>query len=262
MFDTHTHLNDEAFAGHVDEYIQSAKEVHVDEMAIVGVDAASNAKSLELSATYDGLYSVVGWHPTELSTYDEVLLEEQLAAPKVIGLGEIGLDYYWMDSSREEQLHYLERQIDIAKAYNLPIIFHTRSKQVDGDEAYQDLYQVLKVKHVHNGIIHSFNGNTLWAQRFEDLGLNISFSGVLTFKNAKATQEAAKVLRKETLLVETDAPYLAPVPYRGKQNEPAFVVKTVEKLAELCEVPFLEMAKQTTYNAHRLFGLEDKHEAY
>lgn len=261
IFDTHTHLNDEAFVNNVDYYIEKAIEMSVKEMAVVGVNTKSNQQSLDLSSKYQGLYSIIGYHPTDIKEYNketEQLLIEQLQQPKVVALGEIGLDYYWMEDEPSYQQEILRRQLAIARSLKLPVSFHTRSKDINDDQAYQDLYQVLKEENITEigGIIHSFNGDTEWAKRFEDLGLYISFSGVLTFKNAKATQEAIKVINPKQILVETDAPYLAPVPKRGKQNEPAYTYYVIQKVAELLEITEEQAASLTTQNAHRLFSLE------
>lgn len=260
IFDTHTHLNDDAFYGDEKKYIDNAHELGVKEMAIIGVNKESNRRSLELSEKYTGLYSIIGYHPTEIKEYNENTekeLIEQLQRDNVLGLGEVGLDYYWMEDEPKIQKQILRRQLAIARELNLPVSFHTRSKTVQDDMAYQDLYPILKEEKVYEngGIIHSFNGDVTWAKKFEDLGMHLSFSGVVTFNSAKQTQEAVKSISKECILVETDAPYLAPVPKRGGQNEPAYTYYVVKKLAELLELRDLEVADLTTRNAHRLFKL-------
>lgn len=259
IFDTHTHLNDDVFIGREAEEIQKAHEMGVDEMAVVGCDTKGNERSLQLSQQFDEVYSIIGYHPTSIHEYNqqsEQLLEEQLTQPKVIALGEIGLDFYWMTASVEEQLSILKRQLAIARHLHLPVSIHTRSKEVSGTEAYEMIYQVLKENPVP-GIIHSFNGNSEWMKKFIDLGMMISLSGVVTFKNAKVTQEAAKEIPLDSLLLETDAPYLAPVPMRGKANIPAYTRYTAEFVANLKEISLEELAKQTTDNAHRLFRIGD-----
>lgn len=258
IFDTHTHLNDEAFADKVAEKIQSAHQLGVDEMAIVGCDVESNKKSIELSQQYDELYSIIGIHPTEIKGYNQVVendLQEQLTLKKVVALGEIGLDYYWMEDEPKEQERILRRQMAIAREMKMPVSIHTRSKDLHDTTAYEDMYRILKEEKVP-GIIHSFNGNTEWMKRFVDLGMMVSFSGVVTFKNAKEVQQAAKEVPSDFYLVETDAPYLAPVPFRGQQNEPGYTRYVVEKLVELRDEPLEVIAAQTTRNAHRLFGIE------
>ncbi|MHC5269439.1 TatD family hydrolase [Enterococcus sp. LJL98] len=253
IFDSHTHLNAQQFQDEIPEIIQRAKEMAVTEMAVVGFDTPTIEKSLALSQAYDFIYSIIGWHPTEAGSYTpaiEKTLQEQLTQPKVVALGEIGLDYYWMEDPKDVQARVFSRQIAIAKEMNLPISIHTR-------DAMADTYQLLKENKIHaiGGIMHSFSGDEEWAKRFLDLGMHLSFSGVVTFKKALDVQAAAKMVPFDRLLVETDAPYLAPVPYRGKRNEPGYTRFVVEKIAELRGQSFEEVAQQTTKNAHELFGI-------
>lgn len=255
IFDSHTHLNAEQFNDDIPETIERAKELGVTKMAVVGFDTPTIEKSLQLSHYYSNIYSIIGWHPTEAGSYTkdiEKKLQEQLTMPKVVALGEIGLDYYWMEDPKEVQAEVFRRQIAIAKEMNLPISIHTR-------EALADTYQILKEEDIRDigGIMHSFSGDFEWAKRFLDLGMHISFSGVVTFKKAQDVQEAATHVPLDRLLVETDAPYLAPVPYRGKRNEPGYTRYTVEKIAELRNLPIEEVALQTWKNAHRLFRIAE-----
>ncbi|EOH94880.1 TatD family hydrolase [Enterococcus pallens] len=253
LFDSHTHLNAEQFKDEIPETVERAKELGVTEMAVVGFETPTIEKSLELSQTYQGIYSIIGWHPTEAGSYTKAVEEkliQQLTLPKVVALGEIGLDYHWMEDPKDVQDIVFRRQIAIAKEMKLPISIHTR-------EALEDTYKVLKEEDIRSigGIMHSFSGDDEWAKRFLDLGMHVSFSGVVTFKNAPEVQAAAKVVPLDKLLVETDAPYLAPMPYRGKRNEPGYTRYVAEKIAELREMPFTEIAQQTTENAHRLFRI-------
>ena len=255
IFDSHTHLNAEQFNDDIPETIERAKELGVTKMAVVGFDTPTIEKSLQLSHDYSNIYSIIGWHPTEAGSYTkdvEKKLQEQLTMPKVVALGEIGLDYYWMEDPKEVQAEVFRRQIAITKEMNLPISIHTR-------EALADTYQILKEEDIRDigGIMHSFSGDFEWAKRFLDLGMHISFSGVVTFKKAQDVQEAATHVPLDRLLVETDAPYLAPVPYRGKRNEPGYTRYTVEKIAELRNLPVEEVALQTWKNAHRLFRIAE-----
>ncbi|MFV0560120.1 MAG: TatD family hydrolase [Enterococcus sp.] len=255
IFDSHTHLNAEQFNEDIPETIAHARELGVTKMAVVGFDTPTIEKTLQLSQEYDSIYSIIGWHPTEAGSYTkeiETRLQEQLTLPKVVALGEIGLDYYWMEDPKEVQDKVFRRQIAIAKEMNLPISIHTR-------DALEDTYKILKEENVQDigGIMHSFSGEYEWAQRFMDLGMHISFSGVVTFKKALDVQDAAKKVPLERMLVETDAPYLAPVPFRGKRNEPGYTRYTVEKIAELRGIAFEEVAQQTWENAHRLFRITE-----
>ncbi|EOT30750.1 TatD family hydrolase [Enterococcus saccharolyticus] len=254
IFDSHTHLNAAQFNEDIPETIARANELGVTEMAVVGFDYPTIEKSLQLSQTYPDIYSIIGWHPTEAGSYTkeaEEFLQARLSQRKVVALGEIGLDYYWMEDPKDVQEKVFRRQIAIAKEHQLPISIHTR-------DAIEDTYRILKEADIRDigGIMHSFSGDDEWAKKFLDLGMHISFSGVVTFKKALEVQAAAKIVPFDRLLVETDAPYLAPVPYRGKRNEPGYTRYVVEKIAELREVTFEEVARQTTINAHRLFRIE------
>jgi TatD DNase family protein len=253
IFDSHTHLNAEQFNEDIPETIERAKELGVTEMAVVGFDTPTIEKSLALSKDYSCIHSIIGWHPTEAGSYTSTIektLQQQLTAPEVVALGEIGLDYHWMEDPKEVQARVFRRQIAVAKEMKLPISIHTR-------EALADTYQILKEEDIRDigGIMHSFSGDPEWMKRFLDLGMHISLSGVVTFKKASDVQEVAKEVPLDRLLVETDAPYLAPVPYRGKRNEPGYTRYVVEKIAELRNLPMSEIAEQTTKNAHRLFRL-------
>lgn len=253
IFDSHTHLNVEQFEEDLDETIQRALEQGVSEMAVVGFDHPTIEKSLELSHTYDMIHSIIGWHPTEAGSYTpdvEQKIQRLLSTPKVVALGEIGLDYHWMEDPKDVQEKVFRRQLAISREMNLPFSIHTR-------EALEDTYRILKEENVHltGGIMHSFSGDVEWMKKFLDLGLHISLSGVLTFKKSLELQEVAKEVPLDWLLVETDAPYLAPVPFRGKRNEPAYTRYVVEKIAELRERSLSDIANATTKNAHRLFRL-------
>lgn len=258
IFDTHTHLNVQQFENDTEEVLAKAKELGVSEMAVVGFDHDTIEKSLALKDNYEHIYSIIGWHPTEAGSYNqevEAYLQERLVLPKVVALGEIGLDYYWMEDPKDVQEKVFRRQIAIAREMNLPISVHTR-------DAIEDTYEILKSENIQNvgGIMHSFSGDEEWAQRFLDLGMHLSFSGVVTFKKALDVQAAAKIVPLDKLLVETDAPYLAPVPYRGKRNEPGYTRYVVEKVAELREMSVEDVASQTRRNAFRLFGLGEHEE--
>lgn len=255
LFDTHTHLNAKQFEQEVPEVVQRARENDVGRMAVVGFDTPTIKRSLEQNETYDEVYSIIGWHPTEAGSYTDAIEEtliQQLQLPKVIAMGEMGLDYYWDTAPHNVQQDVFRRQIRVAKELGLPISVHMR-------DATEDTYRVLKEEHAGDtgGIMHSFNLDMYWAEAFLDLGMHISLSGVVTFKNAPEVKEAAQAVPFDKLLIETDAPYLAPMPNRGKRNEPAYVRYVAEEVARLKDVTYEEAAKQTTNNANRLFGLSE-----
>ena len=254
IFDTHTHLNVENFAGQEAQEIALARELGVTRMNIVGFDQPTIKRSLELSAQFPELYSTIGWHPTEAGSYNqevEDMIVQNLANPRVIALGEIGLDYHWMEDPKEVQIDVFKRQIQLSKDHNLPFVVHTR-------DALEDTYQVIKEAGVgpRGGIMHSYSGPLDMAQKFVDLGMTISFSGVVTFKKALDVQEAAQGLPLDKILVETDAPYLAPIPKRGRENKTAYTRYVVDKIAELRGLASQEVADATTANAMRIFNLD------
>lgn len=256
IFDSHTHLNVAQFADDLPETLARAQELGISEMAVVGFDQETIKKSLDLSETYENIYSIIGWHPTEAGSYTPAVEKElikHLPEKKVVALGEIGLDYYWMKDEKDVQEKVFRRQIAIAKEHHLPISIHMR-------DATEDTYRILKEEKapVQGGIMHSFSGDLEWAKRFLDLGMHVSFSGVVTFKKALDVQEAATGVPLERLLVETDAPYLAPVPYRGKRNEPGYTRYVVGKIAELREMDPQDVARITRSNAFKLFHLKEE----
>lgn len=256
IFDTHTHLNVEQFNGRVAEELALAKELGVVCHNVVGFDRSTIDKALELAEQHPEIHLTLGWHPTEAGTYDEQVEDYLLTAlrhPKVIALGEIGLDYHWMTADKETQARVFKRQLELAKQLDLPFVVHTR-------DALEDTYEIIKEVGVGSagGIMHSYSGSLAIAERFVDLGMMISFSGVVTFKKATDIQEAAQYLPLDKILVETDAPYLAPVPKRGRENRTAYTRYVVDKIAELRGLTVEEVAQATYQNAQRIFKLDEE----
>ena len=252
IYDSHTHLNDRSFAGHVSHYIQHAHRLGVVKMNLAGSNQAMNATALKIAHQYPNVYAIIGWHPEELKNYDEqqeALLKKQLHDPAVVGVGEIGLDYYENQTKHALQKRVFRRQVEIAKALHLPVQIHTR-------RAFADTYQILKDEHVAEigGVIHSFDGDPYWMKKFLSLGMDVSYSGIASFKSAHAVHQAVKVTPLDRMLVETDAPCLAPAPYRGHMNEPANTLYTVEAVARLRDTTPDVIAKATYQNTIRLFG--------
>lgn len=253
LFDTHVHLNAEQFEEDLTEVINRALEAGVERMLVVGFDRPTIQKAMELVEAYDFLYASVGWHPVDaIDMTDEDLLwiEELTAHPKVVALGEMGLDYYWDKSPKEVQKEVFRRQIQLAKKVKLPIIIHNR-------EATADIITILKEEGAGEvgGIMHCFSGSAETAMECIKLNFLISLGGPVTFKNAKKPKEVAKEVPLDKLLIETDCPYLAPHPYRGKRNEPAYVRLVAEQIAELKEISIEEVERITTENAKKLFDI-------
>lgn len=206
------------------------------------------------------LYYTIGLHPCHYEQAGEVPEIKALARglrqdPLFRAIGEIGLDYYWEPESREYQLPVFEEFVALSQELERPVVVHCRDKE-NGGAAFQETYDILKTRHNGKGILHCFTGNAEWARRFCDLGYYISFSGIVTFRSATELQEAAKIVPPDRILVETDAPYLAPVPRRGKTNQPAYVRHTLEFLAELRGAPLDTLAGQVFENSKRIFELD------
>lgn len=255
IFDSHTHLNDTPYAGREAEFVQQAADLDVKKMAIVGSDTNLNAGAMRLAAEFPNLYAIVGWHPESSKDYTEAaekLLIEQLADSKTVALGEIGLDYHWDSSPREIQRRVFKRQLEIARDLHIPVSIHSR-------DAFEDSYDILKAAHLEDfgGIMHSFTGDAEWAKKFLDLGMYVSYSGIVSFKNAPEEHESVQVIPEDRLLVETDAPYLTPTPHRGEQNQPGFTHFVVDAVAKYREDTPEHIAAITWQNAHRIFNIGD-----
>jgi TatD DNase family protein len=253
LFDTHAHLNAEQFDEDLEIVIERAKEEGVSNMVIVGFDRQTISRAMELVEQYDFLYASVGWHPVDaidMTEDDLVWIEELTSHPKVVALGEMGLDYYWDKSPKEIQKEVLRKQIRLAKKVKLPVIIHNR-------EATADILDILKEEEAAEvgGIMHCFSGSVEVAKECVNMNFFISLGGPVTFKNARKPKEVAEVIPLENLLIETDCPYLAPHPFRGKRNEPAYVKLVAQQIAELKGLTYEEVAQKTTENAKKLFGI-------
>lgn len=254
LFDTHSHLNAEQFKEDLQEVIARMKEVGVSYTVVVGFDEVTIKKAIELAETYDFIYAAVGWHPVDaIDMTEEHLkwLEELAAHPKVVALGEMGLDYHWDKSPKEVQKEVFRKQIRLARKVNLPIIIHNR-------EATQDIVDILKEENASEvgGIMHCYSGGIEVAKQCVEMNFLISLGGPVTFKNAKKPKEVAMEIPMEQLLIETDCPYLTPHPFRGKRNEPSYVKLVAEEIANLKGLSYEEVAIKTTENAKKLFGIQ------
>jgi TatD DNase family protein len=253
LFDTHVHLNAEQFNEDLEEVISRAKEAGVGKMVVVGFDRPTIERAMELVEHYDFLYASVGWHPVDaidMTDEDLAWIEELSSHPKVVALGEMGLDYHWDKSPKDVQKEVFRKQIHLAKKVKLPIIIHNR-------EATQDIVDILREEGAEEvgGIMHCFSGSPEIAQECVDMNFYISLGGPVTFKNAKKPKEVAQEIPLDRLLIETDCPYLAPHPNRGKRNEPAYVKLVAEQIAELKGISLEEVEKITTENANKLFNI-------
>ena len=253
LIDTHVHLNADQYDDDLQEVIDRALSEGIDRMFVVGFDTKTIERTMKLIDQYDFIYGIIGWHPVDaIDCTDERLewIESLSKHPKIIGIGEMGLDYHWDKSPKDIQKDVFRKQIALAKRVNLPIIIHNR-------EATQDCVDILKEENASEvgGIMHSFSGSNEIADEILKMNFYVSLGGPVTFKNAKQPKEVAKHVPLDRLLVETDAPFLSPHPYRGKRNEPARVKLVAEQIAELRGLTYEEVCEATTENAERLFKL-------
>jgi TatD DNase family protein len=256
LIDTHAHLDDPRFADDLPAVLDRAAAAGVARVLTVGIDLATNRAALALAARHpDRLAAVVGIQPNHVAEADPADFDEvaRLAAdPLAAAVGETGLDRYWDRAPFDLQEEYFVRHLGLARRLGKPVVIHCR-------DAGPDVVRVLRAEFDRNGpvrgVMHSFTGDAETARACLDLGLHLSFAGMLTYKTAADLREVARLVPPERLLVETDSPYLAPVPVRGKRNEPAFVAHTAACLAGLAGLSVEELAEQTTRNARELFGL-------
>ena len=250
LIDSHCHLDYPEFTSRMDEVRAAMQQQAVTHALLISVNCDTYPSVRALAESYDNFWATVGVHPDVKDAPDfsfEELCHEAQAA-KIIGIGETGLDYHWHKDRPEWQRERFRTHIRAARATGLPLIIHTR-------ESAADTLAILREEQADEagGVMHCFTENWETAKQALDLGFYISFSGIVTFKNAKIVQDVAKRVPLDRLLVETDAPYLAPVPHRGKANEPAFVRHVAEFIAQLREVPLSEVAEASTANFFRLF---------
>lgn len=254
LIDTHAHINATQFESDLEEVIARAKDEGVSTIVVVGFDRATITKAMELIEIYDNIYATIGWHPVDaIDMTDEDLewIEGLASHPKVVAIGEMGLDYYWDKSPKNIQKEVFRKQIALAKKVKLPIVIHNR-------DATADVVEILKEEGASEvgGIMHCFTGSYEVAKQCMDMNFYISFGGPVTFKNAKVPKEVATKIPLDRLLVETDCPYLTPHPFRGKRNEPSYVKLVAEQIAELKGITFEELAQQTSDNARKLFDIK------
>jgi TatD DNase family protein len=256
VIDSHAHLGFEAFAEDLNDVLQRARARGVRAFVNVGIDVPSSEAGVALALAQPDVFAAVGLHPTSKVEDLEGSLEriEALALrhpERVVAVGEIGLDYHWKDVAPGEQKLRLAEQIRMALRLRLPIIIHSR-------DSMEDLFAVLETRgELPGGVFHCFSGGPADARRAMDLGFHLSFAGNVTYPKAALLQECARVVPPEKLLLETDCPYLAPQPRRGKRNEPSFLEHTLEFLAELKGLPATELERSTEETTARLFGLGD-----
>ena len=238
MIDTHCHLSmalDEEGKidyNQIDDILKQMETNGVTHAITIGSNMADSELSVEIAKHYENIYCAIGVHPEEVESFDldilEDILKQNIDSGKLVAVGEIGLDYYWRKDNKEEQIEIFKKQIELAKRYNLPIVVHCR-------DAYGDVLNILKeyAPFDNGGVIHCYSGSIEWAKEVIKLGFLISFTGVITYPNASNIQEVAKWVDMDKFMVETDSPFLTPVPFRGKKNNPSYVKYTLEYIAKL-----------------------------
>jgi len=268
LIDSHCHLDLPHFDDDRDEVMARAGADGVDTIVTIGIDIPSSRAAIALAERYPQVYATVGVHPNDCENFGPQTLVElsQMAEhPKVVAIGEIGLDYYWDTTPPDRQKEVFQQQLDLAAALGLPVVIHDR-------EAHDDIRAQLRVwvqdgslpgsplsKRLFAGVLHSFSGDLDMAEEAYDWGFILGLAGPVTFKNSRQLHELVPFLRPDRMMIETDAPYLTPHPYRGKRNEPARVRLVAEKLAELWQMPLDQVAEMTTATAQAFYGL--KHSA-
>ncbi|GAB4340301.1 MAG: TatD family hydrolase [Calditrichia bacterium] len=250
--DTHAHLHFDNFQEDLTAVVERAEAAGIDRILTLGTETESSTSAVNIAEQFPRVFAAVGIHPTDIfktaTNRKEAIRELAIKSKKVKAIGEIGLDLYWKDVPLREQLPVLEEMIDLAEELQLPVVIHNRDAQAE----MQDFFRAHGISRLR-GVMHSFAGNETDVEFYLERELYISFTGVITFKNFKQ-QEVVRSIPLNRLLLETDCPFLAPVPKRGKRNEPAFVQYTAQKLAELLETSVDEVARKTFENSVQLFG--------
>lgn len=251
FFDTHTHLDDKKFDSDREDLISSLSGEGLSLAVNIGADLESSKASIALAEKYDFIYAAVGVHPSETAnmTDEDIATLENLAKhKKVVAIGEIGLDYYWNEPEREIQKLWFEKQLQLAKKLNMPYIVHDR-------DAHADTLEIIKRVGYTNGVMHCFSGSSEMAKEVVKMGMYVSLSGTVTFKNAPKTKAVAQSVPLDRLLIETDSPYLTPEPFRGKRNNSGFVKYVAEEIAKLRKMSTEEIAKITMENGKRFYNI-------
>ncbi len=252
LIDTHCHLNDEKLLGDVDRIVDDFAKDNLECAICVGYDMPSSELAVEFANKYDKVYAAVGVHPHDADTLDDDACQRLLELAKdgkTVGFGEIGLDYHYDFCDREVRMSAFAKQIELANQAELPIILHVR-------DAYEDTRKILfgMRNYIQNGLLlHCYSGSSEYVKIFDKLDAYYAFGGAITFKNAKHNLESLAAVSKDRLLLETDCPYMTPVPFRGKINEPKYVALVAQKAAEVLGVSVEEIEDITTQNAKRLF---------
>ena len=250
LIDTHCHLD--MLEGNLDTYLQNARQNNVEKIIIPAIEPKDFEKIIDISKKYKNVYTMLGVFPSEAAKWEENTeeqIKELVKTERIVAIGEIGLDYYWYKSFIDLQKEVFIKQVGLANKLNLPIVVHNR-------EAHKDTFDILSEYNKTSDVLfHCFSGSPEFAIECVKKGWYIALGGVVTFKNAQKMKEVAKVVPDDKLVLETDAPYLTPVPFRGKQNEPAYIKYTAEEIAKIREADLTHIEEITSANAERIFKI-------
>ena len=252
LIDSHAHLEMREFDSDRHDVIERAGLAGVDCIVTVGTNPGLSRKALSIAHQYKNIYATVGVHPHDVAKAGDKSFDELKALaqdPKVVAYGEIGLDYFRNISPREKQIEMFAKQLELAQELNLPVIIHDR-------DAHEETLRMVKTSGVRLGVFHCFSGDWAMARQCIDLGFYISVPGVVTFDKSKVLQDVVRQAPLDTILLETDCPYLTPAPHRGKRNEPSFIVHTAKKVAEIKKLPWEDIAQTASRNTRKLFRIE------
>jgi TatD DNase family protein len=249
IVETHAHLNMEDYKDDITEVITRANQAGVKQLVVIGVDLASNLKAIEISEKYDNVFATVGIHPGHLKGSHIEDLYPLLKHKNVVAVGECGIDLYWEKDNIEAQKEMFIRHIDLSIEHDLPLVIHMRN-------SFDEIYETLQpYKGKVRGVFHCFSSTLSDAKKAIDLGFYIGIDGPITYKKAEDLVEIVKAIDLKHIVVETDSPYLTPTPFRGKRNEPAYLIHVVQKIAEIKGVSVEVVEDITTHNARKLFNL-------
>ncbi len=253
IFDTHAHYDDGQFSEDLPQVLEAAAEAGVGRIVNIGSTVESLDRCLELTREYPQIFCALGIHPNECAPLTEEIfadIRRKLASPKVVAVGEIGLDYYWDTPERELQRYWFRRQLELAEECSLPVVIHSR-------EAAEETFRILTREYHGTGVIHCYSYSAEMAKEYVKRGYFIGVGGVVTYKNARKLVETVEAVPLENIVLETDCPYLSPVPYRGKRNSSANLPLVVKKIAEIRQIPEEEVIRITEENAERLYRFEE-----
>jgi len=250
--DTHSHYDDEAFDSDRYELLDKLLSEKCEKIVTLGCDIEKSRTSLHIGEKYENVYAAVGVHPENCNDVDESAYLDELkklaSHPKAAAIGEIGLDFHWEPFDRERQIRFFRAQLELARELDLPVCIHSR-------DSTKDMLDILR-EYKPNGVMHCFSGSTEVAREILSFGMMISFTGLLTFKNAKKAIEACRIIPIDRIMLETDSPYMAPVPHRGERNDSGFLIHTAEKLAEIKGLSVEETVRICNENAERFFRFD------